>query len=73
MVARLHGSLWGGFALGLALGIVGQIGDFAESLIKRDCQVKDSGTLFPGLGGMLDVLDSLLLAAPLFYGFLIYG
>lgn len=73
MVARLHGSLWGGFALGLVLGVAAQIGDLAESLIKRDCQVKDSGNLFPGLGGMLDVLDSLLFTAPLFYGFLIYG
>ena len=73
MVARLHGSLWGGFVLGLVLGVAAQIGDLAESLIKRDCQVKDSGNLFPGLGGMLDVLDSLLFTAPLFYGFLIYG
>lgn len=73
MVVRLHSSLWGGFALGFVLGVVAQIGDLAESLIKRDCQVKDSGTRFPGLGGALDVLDSLLLTAPLFYGFLIYG
>ena len=59
--------------LGLLLGLIGQLGDLAESLIKRDCQVKDAGALMPGLGGVLDVVDSLLFTAPLFYGFLIYG
>lgn len=59
--------------LGLILGSVGQLGDLAESLLKRDCQVKDAGNLIPGLGGVLDVIDSLLFTAPLFYGILIYG
>ena len=59
--------------LGMFLGLVGQLGDLAESLIKRDCQVKDSGVFIPGLGGVLDVIDSLLFTAPIFYGFLIYG
>ena len=59
--------------LGMFLGICGQLGDLAESLIKRDCQVKDSGVFIPGLGGVLDVIDSLLFTAPVFYGFLIYG
>ena len=72
LAPRLGGSLWGGFWLGLLLGLWGQLGDLAESLIKRDCQVKDSGRLLPGLGGVLDVLDSLLFTTPLFYGLLIY-
>ncbi len=59
--------------MGLFLGVCGQLGDLAESLLKRDCQVKDTGTLMPGLGGVLDVIDSLLFTAPLFYGILIYG
>jgi len=60
-------------AVGVILGAVGQLGDLAESLLKRDCQVKDTGSLLPGLGGVLDVIDSLLFTAPLFYGILIYG
>ena len=53
--------------LGVSLGILGQIGDLSESLIKRDCQVKDSGYLVPGMGGILDVMDSILFTAPIFY------
>ena len=53
--------------LGLLLGVLGQLGDLSESLVKRDCQVKDSGALFPGMGGVLDVLDSLLFTAPICY------
>jgi len=59
--------------LGLFLGFCGQLGDLAESLLKRDCQVKDTSAFLPGLGGVLDVIDSLLFTAPLFYGILIYG
>ncbi len=53
--------------LGLLLGLVGQLGDLSESLIKRDCQVKDSSQLLPGMGGVLDVLDSLLFTSPICY------
>ncbi len=54
-------------ALGIFLGVLAQLGDLSESLMKRDCQVKDSGKIFPGLGGVLDTIDSLLFTAPAFY------
>jgi len=57
-------------ALGFFLGLLGQIGDLSESLIKRDCGAKDSGRGFPGLGGVLDLLDSLLFTVPIFYFYL---
>jgi len=53
--------------LGGLLAVASQVGDLYESLIKRDCEVKDSGKLFPGLGGMLDIIDSALFTAPIFY------
>jgi len=53
--------------LGILLGILALIGDLAESLLKRDCGVKDSGSSLSGFGGMLDVIDSLLFTAPIFY------
>jgi len=53
--------------LGFVLGGIGQLGDLFESMVKRDCQVKDSGNILPGMGGMLDLLDSLLFTAPFCY------
>jgi phosphatidate cytidylyltransferase len=49
---------------GAAIGLVGMIGDLCESLIKRDVRRKDSSALFPGFGGLLDMLDSVLYAGP---------
>ncbi len=55
--------------LGGVLGVLAEGGDLAESLIKRDCQAKDSGRLIPGVGGALDLLDSLLFTLPVYYGY----
>lgn len=54
-------------SLGILLGLLGQVGDLAESLIKRDCGVKDAGQHLSGFGGVLDMIDSLLFTAPIFY------
>jgi phosphatidate cytidylyltransferase len=60
--------VWQVLAAGLLLGIVGQVGDLAESVIKRSVGTKDTGGLIPGHGGALDRLDGLLFNAPaLFY------
>lgn len=53
--------------IGVFFGILGQLGDLSESLMKRDCEVKDSGSIIPGMGGVLDLIDSLLFTAPVFY------
>ncbi len=53
--------------VGAFFGGLGQLGDLSESLIKRDCNVKDSGSLLPGIGGVLDIIDSLLFSVPAFY------
>ena len=56
--------------LGLLLGFGAIVGDLAESIIKRSTDVKDSGNLLPGIGGALDLLDSLLFTAPLLFFYL---
>lgn len=58
------------FFLIIILAIIAPLGDLFESLIKRDCQVKDSGKILPGMGGVLDVIDSLIFTAPTFYLYL---
>jgi phosphatidate cytidylyltransferase len=55
---------------GLTLGVAGMLGDLAESLIKRDCQSKDASHAVPGFGGVLDVVDAVIFAAPPAYGWL---
>ena len=56
--------------LGLLLGFAAVIGDLAESIIKRSTGVKDSGNFLPGIGGALDLVDSLLFTAPLLFFYL---
>lgn len=55
---------WGWILFGLLVGIAGMVGDLAESLMKREAGKKDSSTWMPGFGGVLDILDSILLASP---------
>ena len=58
--------------LGVVLGVGSVLGDLVESLFKRESDMKDSGSFFPGVGGILDILDSLLFNAPLMYLYLKY-
>ncbi|MCR4413000.1 MAG: phosphatidate cytidylyltransferase, partial [Thermoguttaceae bacterium] len=64
---------WGWMVFGVLVGGVGIVGDLAESLLKRDANRKDSSTWMPGFGGVLDLLDSVLLAAPAAYACWAFG
>jgi phosphatidate cytidylyltransferase len=57
-----------GIILGLVSGLAGALGDLGESAMKRSANIKDSGTIIPGRGGVLDTIDSIALAAPVYYG-----
>lgn len=78
--AALLPAFWGDFprwllcivALGLSVGVFCQLGDLFESLLKRAAGVKDTGRLFPGHGGMLDRIDGILAAVPVYFFFLRY-
>jgi phosphatidate cytidylyltransferase len=59
--------LLAGLILGLLSGVAGSLGDLGESVMKRSAGIKDSGALIPGRGGVLDSIDSIALAAPVYY------
>jgi phosphatidate cytidylyltransferase len=73
--SKLTGTSWivATIGYGLVVGVAGIFGDLAESLLKRDAGVKDSSSWLPGFGGVLDLLDSLLVAAPVAYWFWVSG
>jgi len=70
VMVMLGGSWWAGAILGLAVAVAATVGDLTESTIKRDLGIKDMGSILPGHGGLMDRMDSLLLAAPVAWAIL---
>ncbi|MEM7384809.1 MAG: CDP-archaeol synthase, partial [Verrucomicrobiota bacterium] len=69
---RLAALGWGhALVLAVILGAAAVVGDLAESILKRSLEVKDSGAMLPGIGGALDLIDSLCFTAPLLYLYLV--
>jgi phosphatidate cytidylyltransferase len=66
----LHGQVWQGLVLGAAAVAAATLGDLVESMIKRDLEIKDMGRVFPGHGGAMDRLDSLVFVAPVAWALL---
>jgi phosphatidate cytidylyltransferase len=64
-------SWWLGMLFGIIFAFLGQLGDLAESMLKRDAEKKDASNNVPGFGGILDVVDSILVTAP--FGYLFFS
>ena len=65
--------LWAAIVFGVFFAFIGQVGDLAESMLKRDAAQKDSASLVPTFGGVLDIIDSPLVAGPFAYLFFMYS